>query len=105
MSLREERLRAFFGAYFHQDWDVDGAESWEGVIAQYVREATPQMVRQLREDLAGWLGDSADLIALNPQATPAADACDYNPNPELTGSAWIAAIVVELDHHLGAVGR
>jgi hypothetical protein len=32
---RHDLLRQFFGAYFHHDWDVEGATSWQDVILQF----------------------------------------------------------------------
>jgi hypothetical protein len=54
-----ERLRQFFGSYFHQDWDIDG-DSWREVLEVYFRVASPAKLRQLRDDLAALLGSVDD---------------------------------------------
>lgn len=88
MSSRDERLEQFFGCYFHQDWGVDGAESWEDVVAEYVREVPRTRVIALVEDLRSWVREAE---ATGRVFIPANFNCDYCPLPDSdTERQWVA---------------
>ncbi len=94
MSYRDKRLRQFFGGYFHQDWDTEGAETWQDVAAQYVERAQRRDVRLTCEDLRGWLEETK---AAKPPL-PASFGCDYDPRPDgLDERAWVAALADYLE--------
>lgn len=93
MSTRNDRLGQFFGGYFHQDWDIEGATSWRDVIAQYAREVPGPQVQRVCEDLRDWLSETASEGNEN---LPPSFACDYNPRPDgLTERQWVEQIVEE----------
>ena len=48
MNNNTDLLRGFFGAYFHQDWELDAANTQE-VVAQYVEVSTPEERRVLSQ--------------------------------------------------------
>lgn len=98
MSTRNDRLGQFFGGYFHQDWDVEGATSWRDVISRYALEVPGPQVRSICEDLRDWLNEAADDKNEN---LPPCFGCDYDPRSEgLTERQWVEQIVDEFTHHL-----
>ena len=95
MNERDERLLQFFGCYFNQDWDIEGAHSWRDVIASYARDEHPTLLYQIRADLQSWWEDSANDANEN---LPPAFGCDYDARSEgLTERQWVAQIINELD--------
>jgi len=58
-AIRNERLEEFFGGYFHQDWDVEGATSWRDVIKRYAVKVPQPQVLAIRADLQDWLNETA----------------------------------------------
>ena len=48
MNNNTDLLRGFFGANFHQDWQLDAANTQE-VVAQYVEVSTPEERRVLSQ--------------------------------------------------------
>jgi len=87
-----QRLRQFFGAYFNQDWDLDGASCWQEVVREYVA-SDPRSASRTRVDLEWWLGDSRSQVC----ALPAAFACDYDPAPlGISDREWLIEVAREL---------
>ncbi len=87
MSDRNARLTRFFGGYFHQDWDVDGARSWTDVVAEYVRKSPRAQVLALRDDLLSWLEETASRPQ---QGLPTSFGCDYDPSPDgIDEGEWV----------------
>jgi hypothetical protein len=98
MSTRNERLEQFFGGYFHQDWDIEGAASWRDVIKQYAMTVPRPQVLAIRNDLMDWLNETANH---NNENLPPAFGCDYDPRSEgLTERQWVSQIVAEFDRLL-----
>src|SRR5689334_811378 len=96
MSTRDQRLAQFFGGYFHQDWDVEGASSWCDVIEHYVSSVPRDHVIAIRDDLWDWLSEST-----TGQNLPAEFGCDYNPRVDgLTEREWVSHLVAEMDRRL-----
>ena len=91
MSTRNERLGQFFGAYFHQDWDAEGAGSWRDVVAQYAREVPGPRVLRTCDDLLDWLKETENEASEN---LPPGFGCEYDPSLEgLTDRQWVEQIV------------
>jgi len=100
MSTKHSRLEQFFGGYFHQDWDVEGAASWKEVIAQYFSDVPRAQVATLRGDLREWLTETEKDVSQN---LPPSFGCDYEPRLDgLTDRQWVVHIVAELDRLLQA---
>ena len=94
MTSRAYRLQQFFGGYFHQDWDVEGASSWQEVIDAYVANAPPAAVETVLCDLSTWLVESADDASPN---LPPSFGCEYDPRGDgLTEREWVLQIVDRL---------
>ncbi|HVJ20049.1 MAG TPA: contact-dependent growth inhibition system immunity protein, partial [Polyangiaceae bacterium] len=95
---RDERLGQFFGGYFHQDWDIEGATSWEDVIQQYAAQVPRPQVISIRDDLRDWLEEAAQQEIHN---LPPSFGCDYDSSSEgLTGRQWVEHIVAAFDRLL-----
>lgn len=100
MNERDERLRQFFGGYFHQDWDIEGAEAWQDVVRQFVTENPRSAVLAVRDALRAWLMETAT-AAVSP-GLPAAFACDYDPRLDgLTDREWVEQVAVLLEEQAG----
>jgi hypothetical protein len=50
IPMEFEGLSNFLGGYFHQDWTV-GASSADDVIDKFLRDATPEEVRTVVEEI------------------------------------------------------
>ena len=102
MSDRNETLRQFFGGYFHQDWNLDGAGSWQDVVRQFVKENPVSRVLAVRDALRSWLKETE---ASPLQSLPAAFACDYSPRSDgFTDREWVEQIADFLVSQVGHVG-
>ena len=98
MNTRNERLEQFFGGNFHQDWDVEGATSWRDVVKRYAVNVPRPQVMAIRDDLQGWLNETADD---NNENLPPSFGCDYSPRSEgLTERQWVSQIVAEFERLL-----
>jgi len=101
MNERAERLRHFFGGYFHQDWDIEGAEAWQDVVRQFVTENPSSAVLAVRDALRAWLMETAT-AAVPSQGLPAAFACDYDPRLDgLTDRKWVEQVAALLEEQAG----
>jgi hypothetical protein len=95
MSNRKQTLRDFFGGYFHQDWDIEGAESWVDVLDQFVRENSPAHVREVGEALRGWVESSTEEEISRQLAGEL--GCNYDPRPDgLAARDWVLGIIKRL---------
>lgn len=71
------RLAQFFGAYFHQDWDVEAANAL-GVICNYLKEEPISTVQQSIKEIE-------QLLAMNLDEEPLKNllqsdlSCYYDP--------------------------
>ena len=98
MSTRNHRLEQFFGGYFHQDWDVEGATSWREVMKEYATRVPRPQVLAIRADLQDWLNETADERNEN---LPPSFGCDYDARSEgLTERQWVSQLVAEFDRLL-----
>jgi len=96
-----ETLRQFFGAHFHQDWDLEGAASWEDVVRQFLKESPKWQALMVRDALRWWAGE----ISASPlQPLPASFDCEYSPRLDgFTDREWVERIADLLDEELSAV--
>ena len=102
MRDRYERLGQLFSGYFNQDWDVDGAESWQDVLRQYLRENSRIDAEGLQEDLRAWLAEEDSGSFGIPQEF----GCDYDARSDgLTYREWVERMLDELTSGLAAKSR
>ncbi|CAJ1579259.1 contact-dependent growth inhibition system immunity protein [[Mycobacterium] wendilense] len=90
----------FFGAYFHEDWDLE-AEDWEGIVDLYSSSPTrtPERLRLL--------ADRIDEMRENQSET---EICTtvvgmggcYDPRPERTYDSWLRQVTERLRRHASA---
>jgi len=98
MSTRDERLRQFFGGYFNQDWDIEGATSWHDVIVEFVRHVPKTHALLLIEDLRSWV---AEATAKGTSNLPAAFNCEYDPRPDFgTERQWAGEVAEAMERQL-----
>ena len=98
MTARDDRLGQFFGCYFHQDWDVDGATCWQDVVALYARQMPREHLAVLVDDLRSWAADAKLVGQTN---LPPAFGCDYNPRVDgLTERDWVLELADEAERLL-----
>jgi hypothetical protein len=87
-------LDQFFGAYFHQDWDLE-ADDWQGIVDQFSASAT-RTSEQLNE-----LADNLDHLTSQYSEDRLATVISslggyYNPRPEMTFTNWLQQVAERL---------
>ena len=88
-------LFQFFGAYFHQDWDLE-AETPAGVIALYIRDSSGDRIRQLRTAILRLI-DCACENATQEERLLRDFGCYYLPSADgLTVNEWLQNILTDL---------
>jgi hypothetical protein len=97
MSEREGRLRQFFGSYFHPEWRLEGAKTWQDVVTKCFRDGRPEEARLLGDDLRSWLTEAKAVG--NPLAgLPLEFGCSYDPTASgVSEMDWVAQIVAHLE--------
>lgn len=93
-------LDQFFGAYFHQDWDLE-ADDWEGVVNGYA-------ARHPVADFLRTLADEIDRLSASRQEPVLKHflehtvGVDYLPDP-LTYKQWLGQIAERLRQRANAI--
>jgi CdiI immunity protein len=93
MTSREqdERLSAFLGAYFHQDWELDARDP-EGVVSQYLASSRPEEAALLAQDVVEFAASHTDDERLD-RALLDELGCYYNPNADgMTPREWLGTV-------------
>lgn len=95
-------LRHLFGAYFHEDWDLE-ADDWQGIVDGYVRNEQPpaRLLRLLAREIddlnAGCTEtDVEDLVTRTLGA-------NYYPLPEFSYAEWLNQVAAQLRQHAEAI--
>jgi hypothetical protein len=87
MSAGEfQHLLTLFGAYFHQDWSLEG-DNWLAIIRNYCRDVSAADAASAAREIEAFLavGDSEeDLSARFIREF----GCYYDPRPDLGGPSW-----------------
>ena len=95
---REEfpSLSTLFGAYLHQDWDID-YQTPENAVRAFAADATPPMVSQARREITLLLGRSLTDSELATLITREFGA-SYDPRLEgHSPRAWLPSVAAILD--------
>lgn len=95
-------LDQFFGAYFHQDWDLE-ADDWQRIVDSYVNNAHPtaEPVRAIAREID-------DLCTARSESDLAqflireVGVC-YNPRLEATFNEWLSQITARLRKHANEI--
>ncbi|OBF18919.1 contact-dependent growth inhibition system immunity protein [Mycobacterium sp. ACS4331] len=89
-------LKQFFGAYFHQDWDLE-ADDWQGIVDGYVNDhPVAGLLRMLAEEI-----DTLRQARAEPdleQFLVYTVGVFYLPEPP-TYTAWLGQIAHRLRQH------
>ena len=92
-GVHRERLLQFFGAYFHQDWPLEG-DDWPSIVAQYLRDVRAHDGRATADALDSLLRSVSDDEELE-RIVHHDLGCDYDPRPDLGGPTlrqWLAQV-------------
>jgi len=94
-------LDQFFGAYFHQDWDLE-ADDWQGIVDNYVN-ANPaaETQRQIAHEIDD-VRTSRSESELAQFLIRGVGVC-YDPRPEVTFREWLGQIATRLREHATAI--
>ncbi|MGE2734734.1 contact-dependent growth inhibition system immunity protein [Mycolicibacterium vaccae] len=93
-------LEQFFGAYFHQYWDLE-ADDWQGIVDNYVNAdpvAEPLMTIAREIDELCAARSEADLTQLLLRDV----IMCYDPRPEMSFKQWLGQIAARLRQHAAA---
>ena len=94
MNNNTDLLRGFFGAYFHQDWELDAANTQE-VVAQYVEVSTPEERRVLSQAILEYCNRFTDDRELE-EALYRELYCEYPPSADgLTAKGWLESVAAQ----------
>lgn len=93
MSLTEqdrERLSQFFGAYFHQDWDLDGP-TWQDVVLVFVKSQSRERALDVLNSIRSWLRSATSDAQIARELQEF--GCEYNPQPDgITDREWVEQV-------------
>ena len=88
---RHKRLEQFFGAYFHEDWDVE-ASDWTAIVAAFAAHASPEDCKQLADDVM-WVATRSDAAAFLFEQL----GCYYDPRADgLSVTDWLSDLAERL---------
>ena len=96
-NATDERLHQLFGAYFHQDWPLEG-DDWPAIVALYLRDVGGEEGRTAAAALDALLGSVADDGELARIVYDELD-CEYDPRQELGGPTlrgWLGQVAEAL---------
>lgn len=82
---RFDLLSEFFGAWFHQDWNLD-ASDWLGVVKVFLADSDHDDVTKTARELRAFLAleiTEDELVCLLKQF-----GCYYTPRPDLGGPSY-----------------
>ncbi|MEZ0341882.1 contact-dependent growth inhibition system immunity protein [Mycobacterium sp. pV006] len=95
-------LSHFFGAYFHEDWDLE-ADDWKGIVDGYVRDEEPSsdLLRLLATEIddLNAVGTEDDVAGLVTRTLGA----NYYPLPEVSYREWLSQVAAWLRQHAAAI--
>jgi len=97
-----DSISQFFGAYFHQDWDI-AADDWQGVVDVYVdQDPDAGQLRALADEID-------DLCASRPEPDLShfvahTAGCDYWPGPT-SYRDWLGEVAHRLRQHADGARR
>ncbi len=94
-------LDQFFGAYFHQDWDLE-ADDWQEIVDNYVSaNPTAKAQRQIAKEIDDMrtARSESDLAQFLIRGV---GVC-YDPRPEVTFEEWLGQIAARLRKHANEI--
>jgi hypothetical protein len=93
MAKLDRDLEQLFGAYFHQDWELDHA-SWQAVAEQFVEDSGAH----LTEHVAIKLSELSESLVSDYEIGQAVQAmgCYYWPGSEVGYRSWLQQLAAHL---------
>ena len=91
------RLWHMFGAYFHQDWNMEG-DDWRELVQNYIGSEQQSDLEAVAAELDRLLSDFQDDDALGHELFDVL-GCSYMPYPHLSGPTlrlWLGEFTVFL---------
>ncbi|GAT08153.1 contact-dependent growth inhibition system immunity protein [Mycolicibacterium novocastrense] len=95
-------LSHFFGAYFHEDWDLE-ADDWQGIVESYVEDEQPtaELLRALAKEIDDLTAECTE--ADSEQLVKRTMGANYYPLPEFTYIEWLGQVAARLRKHAAAI--
>jgi CdiI immunity protein len=96
------RLAHLFGAFMHQDWDMEGGD-WPDLVRNFAQGQPVAELKAAATELDALLADFADDGALSDQLYREL-GCYYDPRPDLGGPtvrAWLGQVAGLLRRYAG----
>jgi hypothetical protein len=95
-------LSHLFGAYFHEDWDLE-ADDWQGIVDNYVQDEQPttELLRALTQEIDDLTAECTEPDA--EQLVTRTMSANYYPLPEFTYKEWLGQVAARLRQHAAAI--
>lgn len=94
-------LDQFFGAYFHQDWDLEAAD-WQGIVDNYANaDPVAEPLRMLAQEIDDMRAARSE-PDLSQFLLRRISVC-YDPRPEATFREWPGQIAARLRKHANEI--
>lgn len=92
-----QRLAQFFGAYFHEDWDLDARDT-DSVVDKYCsQQSGPQGPAMLADDISSLVASDLSEQALQTMLFDNL-GCYYDPSADgLSARLWLQAVAARLE--------
>jgi hypothetical protein len=97
------RLGHMFGAFFHQDWDVEG-DDWPDLVRNFARGQPAAELKATADEIDRLLAAFPDDTALEHELFREL-GCEYDPRPDLGGPTvreWLRQIATFLRRDVGS---
>ena len=94
-----QNLEQFFGAWFHQDWQLD-AESWEAVARQFAESDGSAAATSAADSILALVQSEPDDASLAAKLSQL--GCEYWPGAVRDLRPWLIALAHELRRVAGS---
>lgn len=96
MTKKYYHIEQFLGAYFHQDWDLDG-ESWEDVVSTYLANSDQNENSVLSKQLNAFIQDIENGVS-DGNALLSDFGCYYNFDADgMSAIEWLSGLLKSLE--------
>lgn len=96
MTKNYHQLEQFLGAYFHEDWDLEG-ETWKDNVFIYLETSTQDENRSLSRQIEDFIQDS-EFRVIDVNTLQSNFSCYYNFDADgITAIEWLSKILKILE--------